>query len=191
VAPHMRSSFLAFFVLSGCFNTSPVTPSDAASDATADWLYCSGLEDCVLRTAGCCDVCGKPTAQDVDAVRVGMSSEADHRGDVCPMPPASCPLCATSPNPALYPLCITSQCLVFDVRAQPLSACNITADCALVPHDCCGCGGGYASVRNDAVAAFHATVCDPDATCMACGTPPVGIEAFCAPDGHCDVRPIP
>jgi hypothetical protein len=192
MAQYLRKLIFLPLVLAGCFNASPTVIPDAGTpDATADWVYCSGFGSCALQPAGCCAVCGMPTANDVDAVRMGTAPTADHRNDVCPMPPSACPACATGENPALYALCLASRCTVLDVRTQPLSACTQNADCALVPHDCCGCGGSYTAVHKDAVDAFHDTVCDTTDACVPCSTPPVGIEAFCAPDMHCDVRPVP
>lgn len=180
-------------LLAGCFSANPTVVPDAGGGdaATPDWQFCSGFGSCTLKPSGCCAACGIPNPADVHAVRMGAAPEADHYDDVCPMPPMSCPACAEAQNPALFPLCLASRCNVFDVRTQPLSACTTNADCALVPHDCCGCGGTYTSVRADAEEAFRNTVCDPTDTCEPCSTPPTDLEAFCAPNGHCDVRAAP
>lgn len=191
----------AFFALvslclamSGCFDASPVSPSDGGSldSGAPDWARCSGFGSCILAPAQCCDVCGAPTSTDVDAVRNGAAPLAEHQAEVCDTPTPVCPGCATSPNPALYPLCLAAQCVVFDVRSQPISMCASNADCALVTSACCDCASPYISVRSDAQTAFRATVCDPNDTCTPCGAPPpANLEAFCATDGHCDVRTRP
>lgn len=180
--------------MNGCFDASPVSPTDGGGlDAgTPDWARCSGFGSCGLQPAQCCDVCGEPTSMDVDAVRIGASPESAHQAEVCDTPMPTCPACATAPNPALYPLCLSNRCTVFDVRAQPISACTSNTDCTLVTSACCDCAGPYISVRADAQTAFRTAVCDPNDTCMACGSPPPSnLEAFCAPDGHCDVRDTP
>ena len=89
----------------------------------------------------------------------------------------------------LVPVCLASRCTVFDVRAQPLSACSVDSECKLVPSDCCACGDAFIAVRSGSETALTDTVCNPDRTCPPCEPKaPVGIEAFCAGDGHCAVR---
>lgn len=187
-----RTVVLAFLLVTGCFDAAPVAPTDGSAEAAVpDWQRCSGFGACVLRPSGCCEACGVPSATDVHAVRGGATPEAEHREAVCPTP-ETCSGCVSTPNPALFPLCVAAQCEVFDVRAQPLSACTANADCTLLRRACCACEDTFVAVRANAVELFRSAVCDPSDTCTPCADPPPAeLEAFCAPDGHCDVRSAP
>jgi hypothetical protein len=76
-----------------------------------------------------------------------------------------------------------------------VSACTEDVDCRLRVTQCCECGGSTAPWDLVAVAAskealYVDLVCDAGQACDECLPQyPTDVEAFCASDGHCDVRP--
>ncbi|MFO0555712.1 MAG: hypothetical protein U0271_45470 [Polyangiaceae bacterium] len=160
---------------------------------TPDWASCTLTSQCVLRANTCCGTCGEPTLADVDAVN---SDKVDaHQQEVCPNP-VPCPDCISLVNPDLLATCTEGTCTAIDVRKDAVSACTADTDCRLRTQGCCECGGSTAeedliAVRVDAASDFAALACDPEVGCPACEPMyPTSVEAFCADDGHCDIRPV-
>jgi len=77
--------------------------SQVDSGPGADWAACQNTSECVLRANSCCDVCGMPTLEDVDAVN--QEKIAEHFEDVCDEPQPNCPKCAIGINPDLVAIC--------------------------------------------------------------------------------------
>lgn len=164
---------------------------DPGARCAAPWMVCDAPSDCELAPAdGCCFVCGDPTEEDVRAIN---STHRDEFYAMCPMP--ACPPCAPIDDPSLRPICLEGFCRVTDVRMLDLSTCNADSDCALRVTECCECGGDTSrliAIRIDAGADYAELVCDPGQGCDLCAPVyPDTVEAFCAADGHCDVRPRP
>ena len=165
---------------------------DPAAFCAPDFRSCDAHADCELAINACCWPCGEQELSDFDAINGDYAEE--HRATVCDDPTPACPRCATFPNPALGATCGAGLCQGFDVRAMDLSACTTDADCRLRVTECCPCGGDTSptsliAVRTDAEADYQALVCD-DIACPECEPvyPTDMVEAFCADDGHCDVR---
>lgn len=163
---------------------------DAGRDTGAgDFDDCTGFGQCVLASPTCCGVCGIPTASDFDAVN--ESRLEAHREAVCPAP-QPCPGCPSGLNPNLSAYCDVDTCRVLDARAHPSSECATDADCVITSPRCCDCvGAEWISLHAGRTGEYYGLVCDPAADCLPCAPPePTGIEAFCAADGHCDLRPL-
>jgi hypothetical protein len=157
---------------------------------------CAENADCTLAIDDCCGTCGRPTLDDYDAILATRSAE--HARMVCPDPGAvPCPGCASMDNPNLGAACESRVCVGYDVRQRSLSSCMSDGDCRLRTRDCCECGGAtdlgsLIAIRLDGEPAYGALVCPPDASCPECAPIyPAEYEAFCAPDGQCDIRPVP
>ncbi|HVU05155.1 MAG TPA: BPTI/Kunitz domain-containing protein [Polyangiaceae bacterium] len=166
--------------------------TDVGTGTAAAWAACSANSDCTLSANTCCGVCGAPELADVDAVNGARVDE--HFRAVCPKP-VPCPKCGTAENPNLLATCTGGACRAVDVRNEHLAACRANSDCRLRVTGCCECGGSTASAALIAIAvteeaAYAALVCDPGTGCPACAPVyPKDVEAYCASDGHCDVRP--
>lgn len=162
--------------------------STSTSTSTEDFFSCSGPGQCTLASAGCCSQCGKPSLADFTAVNAAKLV-AYHKF-VCPEP-VPCPECAPQFDPNLIAYCSAGKCIAADVRTDPLSACNTTADCHLRNGaECCeSCGE-----NQDAVIAVSYTanpqladlMCTPDVGCPKCLPQyPPGLVPACGSDGHC------
>lgn len=152
---------------------------------------CSVTSDCVLTANTCCGVCGRPTADDVDAVR--MDRAMDYYLDVaCPEArdgAIDCPDCPSALNPGLVATCDAStggRCEVVDIDNDPsLAGCASDSDCVVRVPDCCECGADTSPFRLIAVAAdsrgaLERLVCDPDSGCPECAPVyPEGASAVC------------
>lgn len=131
---------------------------------------CTMHSECVLTSAGCCDVCGSPTAADV--VPVAAARESDYYRQVsCPESesgPVACPACATQPNPHLVAYCDTAPfrpvCQLADLGAPPYSPCEADSDCVLATPRCCACGeiplSETIAVRADHAGDIDALLCE-------------------------------
>lgn len=164
---------------------------DPRADCAPPWLACEANADCTLASNTCCGACGLPTLDDYDPINPAFSAE--HREAVCPDPSGPCPGCATMPNNFLGATCDAGTCAEYDLRAMDLTACTEDTDCRLRVTGCCECGGDTSAgsliaLRTDAEADYGALVCD-DTACDGCAPVyPTEVEAYCADDGHCDVR---
>lgn len=155
---------------------------------------CTRNDECALAITDCCGPCGVPTLADFHPILA--SRAADHAAFVCPDPGgAHCADCAVLPHGHLGAVCEAGRCTGYDVRQLPLSACTTDADCRVRTRDCCECGG--ATDRGSLIAVrvgadeYAALVCD-ETSCPEClPTYPSNVEAYCAPDGHCDLRDVP
>jgi hypothetical protein len=191
-APARRTADCGFRCPDGYVGEAICDPAAACEDFASP---CARNEDCTLAITDCCGPCGEPSLTDYAAI-AGSRAE-DHFARVCPDPDAlPCPGCAVLPNPSLGATCEAGRCVGYDVRALELSACTADDDCRVRTRDCCECGGAtdpsaLIAVRADARADYAALVCD-DLACPECvPVYPDTVEAFCAADGHCDVRPAP
>jgi len=128
-------------------------------------------------------------AADVEAIRLDVCG---YRAEICPLWDP-CPVCPGAPNANLQPICQMTQCSILDVRTHESSECSTDLDCEVRASDCCGCSGGQSIALNpERAGAYYTLVCDPAADCPPCTPPdPTVLEAFCASDGHCDLRPVP
>ncbi len=132
-----------------------------------------------------------PDIESVDAVNRFRADE--HRDDVCPNP-VPCPKCATTRNPDLVATCRVSHCEVFDVRLDPVSACETDGECRLRVSGCCECGGSTLSwdliaINSGREARYAELTCDRGGSCPACAPIyPTDVEAYCGVDRHCDIR---
>ncbi len=166
----------------GCFREEP---------PPADWARCAVNSDCVLRADSCCAPCGAPGLDDVDAVHQARTEE--HFRDVCPSP-TPCPLCPVANNPDLLATCEAWACEAVDIRRHFASTCASDDDCRLRVAGCCECGGSTAPADLIAIAwlgeaGYRQLVCDPEQACPECAPVyPDEVEAWCASDGHCDIR---
>lgn len=164
---------------------------DPAADCVPRWMLCEANADCVLATNTCCGPCGVPTLDHMDPINATYSD--DHRESVCPDPGGPCPDCATMPNNFIGATCDAGWCEEYDLRSMELTACTEDSDCRLRVTDCCECGGDVSpasliAIRSDAETDYAALVCD-DTDCPGCAPVyPTEVEAYCADDGHCDVR---
>ncbi|QQR90084.1 MAG: hypothetical protein IPJ88_18385 [Myxococcales bacterium] len=94
--------------------------SDAQGDASADdagnasdWGVCDeAVDTCILESKGCCDPCGIPTQDELDAVNVDFINE--HFNAVCDQVNPNCPSCPIGANPKLSAQCISGLCTVVD-----------------------------------------------------------------------------
>lgn len=167
---------------------------DPAAECADFAAPCSRHDECALAITDCCGPCGLPSLDDFDAIRA--SRAADHMAFVCPDPGGTdCPDCVTFDNPSLGARCEAGRCQGYDVRRLPLSECASDAQCRVRTRDCCECGG--ATDRASLVAVrvgsddYATLICD-DLACPECAPAyPSSVEAFCAPDGHCDLRDVP
>jgi hypothetical protein len=181
---------LALAVVSACGKSEPGT-SDG-SGKPADWGRCVTNSDCVLASSGCCDACGEPALDDVDAVNAELADE--HFADVCPSP-SPCPLCPVARNPDLHATCSDDACVAFDIRKHPSSNCSADDECRLRVTGCCECGGSTAAwdliaINPRSEGEYQKLVCDADQACATCAPVyPTDVEAFCESDGHCATRP--
>ena len=158
--------------------------------STAAWAICSHNSECKIKPNSCCDTCGKPRLDDVDAVNDQHSDEHFHA--VCPKP-VPCPKCGTANNPNLVATCTESTCKALDVTQRSVSSCASDDDCKLRVTACCECGGSTA--RNDLIAIasaaesdYAALVCDEGQACPECAPIyPSDVEAYCSA-GHCALR---
>ncbi len=164
---------------------------DPAARCAPSWLACEEPSDCSLAPAGCCLPCDEVTLDDVDAVN--RTGQADHRAAVCPEG-AACPPCAPPETPHLIATCATRQCAAIDLRQHPVTACTRDDECRIRVPDCCECGADTRVERLIAVragSAIDALVCDSLSACRGCAPVyPDAVEAYCAADGHCAVRPV-
>ncbi len=188
----------------GCAAECPAGYSASPTECTPDpaalcaepWLACDEPSDCVLAPAGsCCARCDSLALEDVIAIDGAQSSA--YYASVCPEG-LSCPPCVPAENPSLQTTCDAGRCEAFDVRRLELSACTSDAECRLRVPDCCECGADTSASRLIAIhvdegGAYVSLVCGPsDAACPPCGAVyPDTVEAYCAADGHCDVRAVP
>jgi hypothetical protein len=162
------------------------------SGTAAQWAACTLNSECTLASKTCCGVCGKPTLADVDGVNTEHSDE--HRDEVCPEP-AVCPACPTSTNPNLLATCMEKVCQAVDVRQNPVTTCAKDTDCRLRVAAWCECSDSTTvadliAINATKESAYTSLVCDPGQMCPECQPIyPTSIEAYCAGDGHCDVRP--
>ena len=157
---------------------------------------CTANSECSLAIDNCCGPCGRPTLDDYDAILSSRSVE--HARRVCPDPGSvPCPGCASMDNPNLGAACEGGTCVGYDVRQRSLSSCTSDGDCRLRTRDCCECGGGtdfgsLIALRVDGETSYQTLACEPDSACPECAPIyPTEFEAFCADDGHCDVRAVP
>jgi hypothetical protein len=188
VAQPIQNADCTFSCPSG-YSTSCVPGPDVR--CATPWHVCDQPSDCELAPAdACCFPCSNASIDDLRAIN------GAHRDDfyaMCDAP--ACPPCAPVLDPSFRPTCSDGMCDVVDVRALELSACNSDTDCALRVTDCCECGGDLTSliaIRADAGASYAELVCDPAQACDLCAPVyPTDVEAFCAADGHCGLRPRP
>jgi hypothetical protein len=160
------------------------------------WASCGGPGDCQLAFNTCCGVCGTPKVGDFDSVNYDKIGE--HFGDVCPAPPP-CPACASGKNNDLAAFCEAQTCQVVEISKDPISACDVDADCTVRLAKCCDCGIGqpedYIAVRMQDYYTYDDQVCGPGgggcpSDCAPGGPPPV--QAYCSPKTkHCVVAPPP
>lgn len=173
---------------------------DPAAFCAAPWLACDAPSDCVLAPAdGCCYPCGDSlTLEQVTAI--AHDHAPDYYESQCPGE-LECPACEPAWNANLQTTCNDAgRCEPFDVRRLPLSACTADEDCRLRVPECCECGAPVDAARlialnPDEVGAYTSLVCPsgaPSPDCHPCAAVyPDTVEAYCAPDGHCDVRVAP
>lgn len=164
---------------------------EAGEENTASrWGACEINSNCVIASTTCCGPCGSSTVDDVVGVNKARADE--YRKVVCPNPVA-CPACPTERNPDLLATCAAGSCKALDVRQHAASACTKDSECRLRVASCCECGGSVAPSDLIAVsqeALYADLVCDPMTGCPACAPIyPTNVEAGCAIDGHCEVRP--
>lgn len=163
-----------------------------AGTSSAQWAACSANSECTIAAKTCCGVCGKPALEDVDGVNQDQLEA--HKQAVCPTPVA-CSACPTQSNPDLFATCAEATCKAVDVRSDPSSECSADDDCRLRVTACCECGGSTASfdliaLNRSKEAIYTKQVCDPMQACDLClPVYPRDVEAHCAADGHCEVRP--
>lgn len=186
---------------SGCVYACPSGYSetcvpDPGAHCDEPWARCESPADCVLAPAGsCCFRCDTLTLEDV--IAVNATRQSDYYTSLCPEGVA-CPPCVPATNPSVQVTCDAGLCEAFDVRRRPLSACESDVDCRVRVMDCCECGADTSPPRLialniDEVGAYTALVCDSLAgDCAPCGAVyPDDVVAYCAADGHCDLRAAP
>lgn len=160
------------------------------------WARCEEPADCILAPAGgCCFPCGESLElEDVTAIR--HSRAAEYYALYCPGE-LECPACVPATNVNLQATCIEHSCEAIDVRRLPLSACTSDEQCRLRVPDCCECDADtrverLIALNADEVDAYVELVCGSSAGACPCeATYPDTVEAYCAADGHCAIRPTP
>lgn len=186
----MRNALLAVFGVTAALPWAFGCGNVIDTSVAAKWALCGANSECVLAANTCCGVCGKPALTDVDAVN--KTQLGAHRTDVCPKP-VPCPQCLTSTNPDLLATCDAGRCKALDVHTLPATACSRDDECRLRVTGCCECGGSTEPAQLIAVSnpsLYVNLVCDPSQACPACAPVyPTSVEAYCAPDAHCAVRP--
>ena len=200
--------------LGGCYKGTVGTTGDGAADTVSDdgemtdgagdqmeegpapdWASCRVPSDCVIVSNGCCDTCGMPMLDDVDAVNKNFLGE--HFDDVCGVPDPICPGCITMLNPELIATCREGFCLAMDVGAEDISECTSIEDCVIRTPECCECGadmtpGVLIAIRSDSRRDLEELVCDPDFDCPMCAPVyPDNVEAICDDDSHCTALIMP
>jgi hypothetical protein len=161
------------------------TNADAAIglDGSSGAAACSGPGTCILRSTSCC-ACGTPTLADFVAVPSDQIAAYD-KTHCNPAPP--CPPCMTQPQPfvlgAFQAICRSSQCIVVDMRTEPVSACDLDTDCVFRGSDCCECGSkGFIALNKAQATQYMNEVCPPQGACPLClPAPPSGVRPACDP----------
>jgi hypothetical protein len=161
--------------------------------SSPSWATCTLNSQCTLAGRSCCEPCGMPTLVEVDAVNEGRLDE--HRNAICPGPVVCAPCQVPSTkNPNLVATCSTDVCQARDFRTELATACATDGDCRLRFASCCECGGstvgaGLIAMNPSHESLFAALVCDPRQVCPDCAAIyPTDVAAYCASDGHCEVR---
>jgi hypothetical protein len=169
----------------------PAADAAAPIDAATNVRACTAHDDCKLRSATCCGVCGSPQVNDMTAVR--WDREAAYRDAVCGPGPVACPACAAMTNPHLTALCRAGTCVAIDVRTDAVGACVTDADCTLrFGTACCELCSGNADQLTAIPTAAIATIvrCMPnEGACPDClPRYPRGARAACNPQTRrCEV----
>jgi hypothetical protein len=173
---------------------------DPAAFCAEPWARCDVPSDCILAPeSGCCFPCGDALAlEDVRAISRHFAEQ--YYESQCPGA-LECPACAPATNPSLQTTCNAGFCEAIDVRRLPLSACTSDDECRLRVPDCCECGAEVnpetlIALNVDQGGAYTPLVCGPfgddpgEDPCFPCAAEyPDTLEAYCAADGHCDIRP--
>jgi hypothetical protein len=163
----------------------------AQGGATSSDFACETNQDCTLRAATCCGVCGAPALDDMIALSVdGVDAYAKQ---VCGTGPAMCPACATMLNPDLFATCDSGACQAVDLTQSEMSACTTASDCTLRAATCCECGASLevwnlVAVAKTSLADYAAAICEPVQACAECmPIYPTAVTLDCV-SGHCKLQ---
>ena len=171
---------------------------DPGARCPAPYLACGEPTDCVLASDQCCGPCER-TLENTDAVnRDRLQEYFDYDTECAGIDCAPCPEPVPDPlAPRLFATCgadgTGDLCRAFDVRTDPVSACETDADCVVRAPECCECGGStdpesLIAIRADAGGRFMQLVCPAEGACAGClPIYPPEASAYCAADGHCAV----
>jgi hypothetical protein len=168
--------------------------ANGGGGAGSAWDDCNGPGQCILAAATCCGVCGQATLADV--VGVNQARTQAYQDAVCGDDPPPCPGCPTEIPGEFFAFCDAGKCRAADVREEPISECERSADCRLRwGLECCeGCFDqeppytGLVAVSIDGGNDLGGLVCgSDDLGCPECGAVyPEGAAAVCD-GGHCQV----
>lgn len=150
---------------------------------------CHHDTDCTLVSRDCC-LCHRPTLDDVRAVAI-WSVAGNATCDA-----VSCG-CTPLPNPYLRAQCgEDAECVVVDLSAHPITACNDDDDCIVRSRTCCECAGVGESRAEFLIAINRLKIEDYQSMfcegCPDCARPSyASYRALCAETGYCFVEEVP
>lgn len=166
-----------------------VTSGGAAQGgATSITLACETNQDCTLRAATCCGVCGAPTIDDMIALPVDAVDA--YAKQVCGTGPVMCPACATQLNPDLFATCDSGTCQAVDLAQSDWSLCTTASDCTVRAATCCECNASLerwnlVAVAKTALSDYASAICEPAQACAECmPVYPTEVTLDCV-SGHC------
>lgn len=170
---------------------------EATCGAAPSLDACDVTTPCVLVETSCCGACEPVTAESYAAVPAGQTEAYEAQKACGGMPCDACDVLPLGQQTSQFfrAACVEGRCAVQDVRDEPITECEVPADCRLrCGSDCCeGCGSGsdgLIAVRADADVA--ATFCEGrDVACDPCiCTPSATYGADCVA-GRCVVVGVP
>jgi hypothetical protein len=137
--------------------------ADTANAVSGDPTACAQTGDCLLVSTTCCS---DPS----------VAANRQHAGDFnqCHNPPPCPPPAQGDRVTSLRAFCISGTCTKVDIRADPVSACEIDDDCMLRFPGCCNCGHGQPdqaiAIAKTKESDYRALACSPNDACANCVT---------------------
>lgn len=156
--------------------------------ATVD-RTCNVPSDCVVQSLSCCASCGAPNPSNFTAMN--YYSQYDYQRSVCAGTPTCLSCDAQVGNNYLQATCDKGQCILIDLREQPVTACSNASQCYVRAPECCECGGrtdaySVIALSSTSTVAYSTLVCSPNQACADCAPiyPAVNVDCIA---GHCQI----